>query len=482
MTLPAKSPRWTIVLIVALTIWGLTDVRRRGYVRPEHPEKHRTDLTVYTGAGAAFYDGRPAYDVRNPRGWRYLYPPMFALLLAPLDALAPQDQVTLWFFLCVLFCWGCYRETRLILHRLCDDDDGLKARWGHWFPWLGLVALTAGLLPVLNCLQRGQVGVLKLYLMLLGVRLILNGRSYRAWLGGGIVLAGPIVLKVVPALPVAFLLFLQLPAALRRTVPGGPSTATARRRLAGSTLGVALGIVLFCLLLPAALIGWKANLGYLDTWSQLVLARRDGAGVDELAGKETYTVRNQSLSNAVYRLGNFVSHKFAGGPDDRLVEQPNPPAMAMDAPVVKKLLMEVRLALLLGLLTVGLRLGLDGDRLGLALGFALACVAMLVVSPISRGHYFMFLVPAALLLPLWLDRRGMPRAANVIAVMPAVLSVSHYVLLHQVGRMGLLGLGTACWLTAAIVLVGVAGRRVEETRACDPEQVGPRIRPVDQAA
>ena len=206
----SRSGRWLIVLLAAATVWGFLDVRRRGYPYPDCPEEHRTDLTVYTEAGAAFFDGREPYEVANPRGWTYLYPPLFALLLAPLHPLPMQDQVTVWFFLSLLVCWGCYRECRRIVAIVCDEDPRVRAAWTRWLPWLGVAAVAAAALPTLNCLQRGQVGVVKMYLLLLGLRVTLSGRSYRAWLLGGVVLALPVVLKIVPALPVGFLLFLEM--------------------------------------------------------------------------------------------------------------------------------------------------------------------------------------------------------------------------------------------------------------------------------
>src|SRR5712671_3869988 len=99
---------WTIVL--AVVVWGLTDVRRRARVDPQHPTVHRTDFTVYTEAGAAMLDGRDPYQVANPRGWKYVYPPLFALVVAPLHTLDPQFQVILWFAISLCMCWGCYRE------------------------------------------------------------------------------------------------------------------------------------------------------------------------------------------------------------------------------------------------------------------------------------------------------------------------------------------------------------------------------------
>ena len=61
----------------------------------------------------------------------------------------------------------------------------------------------------------------------------------------------------------------------------------------------------------------------------------------------------------------------------------------MDNPMAERLLMFVRFTILLALLLLGVRLTRgDGNRLTLAVGFSLACVTMLVVSPVGRGHYF----------------------------------------------------------------------------------------------
>jgi len=455
--------------LAAATIWGLVDVRRRGYQYPQPPSEHRSDLTVYTEAGAAFFDGRPPYEVANPRGWTYLYPPMFALMLAPLHVLPMQDQVTVWFFISLLICWGCYSECRRLLRIACVDDAAAAASYARWFPWLAVAAIIAALLPTLNCLQRGQVGIVKLYLLLLGFRLVLGGRTYRSWIAGGVVLALPVVLKIIPLLPVAFVLFLQLAAWLRsgcaragtactQAVEHGGRQSRPGRRFAASSLGVAVGLALFFLLIPAALIGWKANLRHLDTWARFMLTKADDGGVDPRSGNSR-AARNQSLHNAAYRLGNFASYVLAGDPDDRLVENLHAPKMAMDSPLAERSLLAARLALLLALLVAGIRLG-SGNKLDAAVGFGLACVAMLVVSPVARGHYFMLLAPAVLFLPLWLDRCGQRRAALVMAAVPAALSILHYVLLSQAGRIGLLGLGTAGWLMAALVLVARAGSRI----------------------
>jgi hypothetical protein len=475
----ARKPwrlRWQglMVLLAALTVWGFADVRQRGYLRPHNPEEHRTDLTVYTESGAAFFDGRSPYEVANPRGWTYLYPPLFALLLAPLHALPMQDQVTVWFFISLLFCWGCYRECRRLVTIVCDEDSRVAAAWAGWFPWLGIAAVATAVLPTLNCLQRGQVGVVKLYLLLLGFRLILGGRGYRAWLTGGIVLALPIVLKIVPLLPVGFLLFLEMINLFRaiRSSRHTPCAVTSRPvgstwqagparagpRFMASGLGVAAGLVLFVLVVPAVLVGWKANLHHLDTWGRFMLTKANNGGMDPRSGN-SHSSRNQSLQNAAYRLGNFAAHLWAGGPDDQEAERSfDAPRMAMDSATADGWLFFARGAMTLALLALaGALMRGDGSRLDLATGFAVSCVAMLVVSPVARGHYFLMLAPAVLMVPLWLDRHGWHRAGMAIMAVPGPLCLLHYALLPAgSGRIGLLGMGTAAWLMAVMVLVARA--------------------------
>ena len=130
------SSGWFLAgLLVALCVWGWLDVRQRGFLYPV--DKHRTDLTVYTEAGAAFFDGRDPYEVTNVRGWGYLYPPLFAMLLAPLHPLPTQDQVLVWYAISLLFLWGVYHELGRIVGYLANGPvseqqcaPSAVSRWG----------------------------------------------------------------------------------------------------------------------------------------------------------------------------------------------------------------------------------------------------------------------------------------------------------------------------------------------------------------
>jgi hypothetical protein len=100
--------------------------------------------------------------------------------------------------------------------------------------------------------------------------------------------------------------------------------------------------------------------------------------------------------------------------------------------------------------------------------FGLACVATLVISPIARGHYFMLLLPALPLLPLWFRREGMPRWAVASALAPPLLVTLHYVALDPFGRMGLLGLGTAAWYLLSGLAVLLVSRTARASTEAEP--------------
>ncbi len=259
-------------MALAMAIWGATDVRLRAVVDPNDTGLHKTDFTVYTEAGAAFFDGRDPYAVTNLRGWGYLYPPLFAILVAPLHALHSEAQAMVWFALSVLMLWGCHRECVRIARVVMPDEPERSVFFGPLPDWLGWATTVAVTLPALNCLQRGQVGVAKMYLLMLGFRLLIEGRSAaRSFLAGGI-LALPIVLKITPLVPVSFALFVQLVAAWHN-----PRRPVALGRAGACATGVAFGLIVCVFLLPAGLIGWRANLHHLDTWLDKVAIRGESS-------------------------------------------------------------------------------------------------------------------------------------------------------------------------------------------------------------
>lgn len=420
--------------------FGLFDVRSRAALDPAAVHRHRTDFTVYTEASKALLEGRDPYAVTNARGWHYLYPPLFALLVAPLRGLDPAWQGFAWYLASVLLLWGCVAECRRIARSLATPSRIEAPERREVRGWMWLCAALAVVCPVVNTLQRGQVGIAVLYPLLLAYRVILDGRAAKSWIGGGVLLALPVALKVTPALPVAVLLFQQF--------CGG-----AWRKFLLCAAGGLLGVFLFLLAAPAAVVGWDANLRHLDTFYREVATNPD-LGPDENFNKRS--LRNQSFANGLYRLGNLVHHIVAEGPDDRIADDFTRAreALPMDAPAAKRMVFLARalLALLVALCAARWREG--SDRLGQAAVFGFACAATLPISPISWGHHYVILLPSGLFLPAVFRHANRLGAARALAIAPAALVLLHYGALEfGAGRVGLLGVGTFAWCVAAGLLL-----------------------------
>jgi Glycosyltransferase family 87 len=457
---PDKTARWTwlgeirerdvaAVLLVGLALWFYLDVGPRGRISPDKPELHRTDFTVYTEAGAAFFDGRDPYSVKNPRGWFYLYPPLFALMVAPLSLVGSVSQVMAWYVVSVALGFGCFGEAR----RLWRSWTAMGTR--HDAPWIAACAGLAVLLPSLECLQRGQLGVALLYALLLGYRLVAFG-GWRGQLLGGVVLAWAATVKLIPALPVCFLIgqgwSLALLSGRRRDD---------LRRASILSAGVVAGVTLFLLVIPAAVLGWGANVRHLETWARKVVTNVDPGQESKF---HTDSATNQSFASAAHSLVlsltpetpndlRSIARRWGKTADERRFGVDRAAAqMRRDDRSTQRLVkvgQGVFLLLLLGLMLLPWR----GDPTGRAVGFATACLGMLLVSPVAWTHYYMMILPAALVVPLWLAQRGHPAASRVMAIAPALLVWAHYLAKRSVGPIGLLGLGTAAWYVAIVIAV-----------------------------
>ena len=448
MRIGTRWGRWVWIVVVAiLLVWGFTDVRRRADLDPHNIGAHRSDFTVYTEAGAAFFDGRDPYAVTNPRGWHYLYPPLFALLVAPLHALPTSWQGVTWFLLSLLMVAGCLSECRKIVQRIQEAFEGRQPADRRNLPgWLVVATAVAVLFPFMNTLQRGQVGIAVLWPLLLGFRVISETQRRFWWFWGGALLAFPVVMKVTPALPVSILLLQQFVAAVRTE-----RSPIALRRFVHCVSGFMVGMIFFLLLLPTILIGWENNIRHLETWYT-------GVATNERLGEaqnfDAHSVRNQSLNNAVYRLGNWFTYTFTGGPDDRGTSLPTAPPtpLPMDAPFVKTILVVPRVMLALLLIVVAVRWHWETEGAGQAAAFGLACAMSLPLSPISWGHHFVMFLPGMLFV-LWALYEAHRSAARWLAIFAATLILVHFSTLDFAGgiagRLGLLGIGIAIWCTVA---------------------------------
>ena len=435
-------------VLVGLTIWFFLDVGPRGRISSNPAQLHRTDFTVYTEAGAAFFDGRDPYSVTNPRGWFYLYPPLFALMVAPISGLDSVAQVLVWYVVSVALGFGCFVEARRLWRSWAEG--------GSQPAWIADCAGLAVMLPSLECLQRGQLGIALLYALLLGYRLVATAGGWRGELVGGVVLAWAATVKLVPALPVCFLIGQSWSLAL---LPG--RCRVDLRRASALSGGVVVGLVLFVLVIPAAAVGWSANLGHLATWSRKVATNAD-PGQESKFHADSAT--NQSFAGAAHSLALILTpetpndlrglaRRFGKTADERRFGVDRAAAEMRRADRSTQRLVKVGQGIfLLVLLGLAIAPGRD-DKVGQAVGFAMACVGMLLISPVAWTHYYMMILPASLVVPLWLWKRGHLVSSRVMAITPVLLVWAHYLAKRSVGPIGLLGLGTAAWFVAICAMM-----------------------------
>ncbi len=320
--------------------------------------------------------------------------------------------------------------------------------------WL---AVATAALPVMNCLQRGQVGIALLYLLVLGARLVLLSASMRGVFAGGIVLALAVTIKLTPLLPVGLLALLLWMIALRTRASYCQSVldVLARgelHRAWATAAGQVVGLALFVIVVPGLIVGQSANLSHLQTWVTRVVAN-DDVGVDNEFNAKSK--RNQSLSNAARRLGNRLLFAAGLGPDDRLVDDLANAAvqMPMETRAVDLAIKAMAAVIIALLLFCGWRVAGDGELSAVLAVFGLACMATLAVSPLSWGHHYVVWLPALLFVPFWMWHNGRRAIAAGLAESACALVWAHYVLLDHAGRVGLLGIGSTVWYLVAVTVI-----------------------------
>ncbi|MBW3543883.1 MAG: hypothetical protein KY476_26850, partial [Planctomycetes bacterium] len=217
--------------------------------------------------------------------------------------------------------------------------------------------------------------------------------------------------------------------------------------------GVLAGLLLFVLALPAAVIGWEANLRHLDTWHRKVVAPEDAGGANNF---DQESLRNQSLENAASQVVGLV-----WGIDTDTAGAAIEPAL--DA---------LKASLLLLLAACGWAAVRRPDPRRDAALYGLAGGLTLLISPLSWGHHYVILLIPAAFVPYYLWCAGARRAAVTTAAAPAVLSLLHYAALPYAGRIGLLGLGTTVWYVAAAV--ATLRYRPDSPASAPPAGIGDR--------
>lgn len=353
-----KWERIGLALLAVLSIsFGVLVTLRSAYMH-----NPKTDFQVYARAGWAVRSGTDIYDVMDNNGWHFVYPPAFAIAMAPLAdpyPILPRDgylpfalSVGIWYTIS-LFAIG---YTAHVLARAVRP--GLVPQSRAWW--------CARLIPVLLCfgalghtLGRGQVNTVVLALIAAGFAATMRGRTFL----GGAWLATAAVVKIIPAALVLF-----------------PLARRDRRGL----LGAAAAVVVFVAIVPGLVWGptgvRDVNVKMMQVVLGPVFSDSDQTRSKELHGMTA--TDNQSVQAAVQAWLH---------PD-----RETRPARAVPAATLAHL--GVTLGMVLATAFVGFRrLGPSPADQLIFLGCL--CAVMVLATPVSHMHYYAYLLP--LVAGLW---------------------------------------------------------------------------------
>jgi hypothetical protein len=398
---------WRKRVIASLALALIVGLGVSTVFRAAISQVQRTDFTVYQLAGRAVLNGTDIYEVRNVRGWAYVYPPPFAILMAVFAPLSVFWGALLWYLISVaLAAWAVAMCVKMV-----RGMEGLNTD-----PFV-LAAVPVFLLLVyfLSGLARGQASVLVMWLVV--------AAFYWHWrkrdVAGGACLAGAVLLKVFPLVLLAYFAWQK------------------RWRFLAATV---VAIVLGALVLPASVFGWQKNLAYLQEWKRVVAqpalatetTREQSVLNEQLFDAER--LRNQSLEVVLRRLTGGVG------------AQP--------------------LAIGIGLMMIGViwLVGRQAPQDCELLTISSVLIWMLLVSPVSETHYFvLLLLPLVTLTALAMSTsdtrtRQLLRGVLVLFGMVSLLSA----ISRPLQTYGLL-----CWATLVlwVALLFVALRRQQSTRS-----------------
>lgn len=257
-----------LVAMVLVIIIGYSTVYRAGphtwRGKTWGSNVHRCDLTVDLAAGQAVLDGADIYEAQNIRGWYYVYPPPFAIVMVPFALLPVFWASIIWYIFSVILIAGAVRFCVRMVRNACRYNDDTF--------WLYVVPPFLVIWLFTSALQHGQTTPLLLWLVIAGLAYQARGREFL----GGACLAGAILLKVTPVLLLAYFVWRKQ-----------------WRFVAATLAAVAVG----GLVLPATVYGWQGNLAHWHEWISRVAVPSAQSESDRTTAVLYETLLNPNMNN-----------------------------------------------------------------------------------------------------------------------------------------------------------------------------------------
>jgi len=305
------------------------------------------DFPIYHAAARTLFSGGSPYQTETGLHG-YVYPPFFALAIAPLAALPLPAAVVVWYAINI----GLISVALATVRRLLDE--GAPGRIPRW-------ALPASALALggwfFDNLALGQVNIALLALTLAAA---LGFTGSRRDIGSGALLGLACAIKMHAAL-------LLLPALVRGRWRAG--------------VGFAAGLAAAVALLPAAILGPGRTVGLMEEWTEKVIAPSQAGTLQGSA------IWDQSPQAALRRL--TVAEPAFGDVRVNLA--------SLTVAQFRRASGALGAALLALLLAVWIFGPAKGTRQSLLLDLGLAyCGTLLVVGFHLKAHFIALLLPGAL--------------------------------------------------------------------------------------
>lgn len=275
-------------------------------------------------------------------GLMFPNPPIFAITLLPLTELTPMAAALTWFWLKV----GLAVATILLVFRMVRRPGDVDPLPG----WLQLAILALSFRPILSDLHHANNNLIIMFLVVLA----LTAWRKKYDVGAGLSLALAIAYKVTPGL---FLIYLLWKRSWRASAATG------------------LGLALFLVIIPSAVLGTEFNGQCLSSWYHRIL--RPFVESDYIGPLPV----NQSMPGVLARI--FCDHHGGrnGAPEGYNLASLSPATVAQGA----KILSLGFLGALLFLCRTKTNRRDDARLLG---EFSLVVLTMLIVSERSWKHHF----------------------------------------------------------------------------------------------
>ncbi|MDE2421879.1 MAG: DUF2029 domain-containing protein [Gammaproteobacteria bacterium] len=310
----------------------------------------RTDFTVYTAAGRAILDHTDLYLAQSARGWRYVYPPPFAILMVPLTYIPVALGALIWYVLEVLSIGASvWMSARLLPVSLLDKKHYLL----YGLPLLSLSVL------LVSGAMRCQASPFMFFLMIATFYFHFKGHP----IASGFSLAAATLIKV---FPITLVMYFAIRGQWR------------------NLCAMVVGLLILGIVLPSMYWGWQFNLHQIGRWLEVVgqpamMSNTDRAGLTTLYEQllNTTKPRNQSLESLFlsWNISASFVHILVGGCAFLMFMM-----MWLSARHIKRT-------------TVIIRDGFPSLEEGLLCSAFI--IWSLLITPISETHYF-----GALLMPL----------------------------------------------------------------------------------